>query len=48
LLRWCRETSNDGSAYKRRREYEKTTRDPNDRYLMVVEREKDLEEQGEP
>jgi hypothetical protein len=35
-------------AYKQRREYEKATRDPNDCYLLVMEREKELAEQGQP
>jgi hypothetical protein len=35
-------------AYKQRREYEKATRDPDDCYLMVMEREKELAEQGQP
>jgi hypothetical protein len=35
-------------AYKQRRGYEKATRDPNDCYLLVMEREKELAEQGQP
>jgi hypothetical protein len=35
-------------AYKQRREYERVTRDPNDCYLLVLEREKVLAEQGQP
>jgi hypothetical protein len=35
-------------AYKQRREYEKSTRDPDDCYLMVMEREKELLDQGQP
>jgi hypothetical protein len=35
-------------AYKQRREYERVTRDPDDCYLMVMEREKELAEQGQP
>jgi len=35
-------------AYQQRNEYEKTIRDPNDCYLMVMQREKELEELGKP
>lgn len=35
-------------AYQQRSEYEKTIRDPNDCYLMVMQREKELEQQGKP
>jgi hypothetical protein len=35
-------------AYKQRREYEKSTRDPDDCYLMVMEREKELLDQDQP
>ncbi|MGC2163588.1 MAG: hypothetical protein WA634_16895, partial [Silvibacterium sp.] len=35
-------------AYKQRREYEKATGDPDDCYLLVMEREKELAEQGQP
>lgn len=35
-------------AYKQRREYEKITSDPDDCYLMVMQREKELEEKGKP
>jgi hypothetical protein len=35
-------------AYKQRREYEKATCDPDDCYLLVMEREKELAEQGQP
>jgi hypothetical protein len=35
-------------AYKQRRDHEKAIRDPDDCYLMVLEREKELQEQGRP
>jgi hypothetical protein len=34
-------------AFQQRKEYEKAIRDPNDCYLMVMQREKELEEQGQ-
>jgi len=35
-------------AYKQRTAYEKLIRDPDDCYLMVLEREEELRQQGEP
>jgi hypothetical protein len=35
-------------AYTQRMVYEKEIRDPDDRYLMVLEREKELQRQGQP
>jgi hypothetical protein len=35
-------------AYQQRMDYEKVTRDPDDCYLMVMQREKELEEKGKP
>jgi hypothetical protein len=37
-----------GVAYKERRAYEKTTRDPDDCYLEVMDREQERQEQGLP
>ena len=42
------EEANGGAAYRKRREYEKKTRDPDDCYLEVMHREKERQQQGLP